>query len=115
MNCTLRRIRADWLARLADGETLEVGVAGHRDRYPQHLAQSVGPMISALHRQGLIEHAGATYAARPTRHRAIARLWRAIDPNACAALAAADQQWLAEHPAESSASEPSKHQLEFAF
>ena len=111
MSHILRRIRADWLYRLASGEPGEIGQVGQPDRYPPRIAQAIGPMVAYLHRVGIIAHAGATYATRPARRRTVARLWRATDPAACAALAAADVAWLASHPADDDAPPSEPRQL----
>lgn len=101
MSHTLRRIRAALLRRLSSGESVEIGAVGPSEPYPPHIAQAIGPMVAGLHRLRLIEHAGATYASRPTRRRTVARLWRALMPDVCGHMADADEAWLAAHPDDS--------------
>ncbi len=97
MCITLRQIRAALLRRLATGEPVEIGEIGPRDAYPPHIAQSIGPMVAHLHRLGIIAHAGATYATRPTRRHTVARLWLVDDLAAGLAMADDDDAYLATH------------------
>jgi len=97
MSPELRMIRIPLLEKLADGDEIDAGYGQSTERYPRHIAQSVGPMVRLLRMDGLIEHAGAGRASRPSRRSSVARTWRAIDPDACRRLASEDRLWLAAH------------------
>jgi hypothetical protein len=90
----LRQIRARFLRELAAGRIVDAGVGQSTDPYPPEVSQAVGPMIASLHRDGLIAIAGADYASRPTRHKTVARTWRANNIGRCKQLAEADLAWL---------------------
>lgn len=92
----LRTIRLVFLRQLAAGQEADAGVGQRNDPYPPGVRNAIGPMISGLHRDGIIMMAGAGYASRPTRRRTVARLWRAVNPERCRLLAEIDSAWLAE-------------------
>lgn len=111
MSHLIRRFRAALLRRLASGDAVEAGEVGLRDPYPPEVSQCIGPIIAALHRLKLIERAGATLASRPSRHRTVAQLWRAVDIAGCLKLLREDEDWLASHPEEVAPSPKGAKQL----
>ncbi len=100
----LRSIRCQFLRVMAAGRKADAGVGQRRDAYPPGIRCAVGPMIAALRKTGLIAKAGADYASRPTRRKAIARLWRAADIDRCKRQAEADAAWLAQREKDAGAS-----------
>lgn len=101
MSRALHQFRAEFLRRLATGEPVEPGSCGPSEKYDAKNRQSVGPLVGDLRRRGVIVRTSvAMPSMRAARKRSTSQCWRAADPAACRALAAADRQWLADHPAD---------------